>query len=95
MSIAAPDDKVVLDCDCGTYHHQMVAKIWRWDDRPEFVIHTQLHQWQRWYKRLWVALRWVVGKETPYGHWDTTNLAAEEARVLRDLLTKFIDEVAP
>jgi hypothetical protein len=55
-------------------------------------IEVQLHQWRPWWKRVWVALRYVLGYESRYGHWDCTTIDITEGKKLVNFLNAAITE---
>jgi hypothetical protein len=53
---------------------------------------VQLHQYRSFWARVVVAVRYVFGYESRYGHWDCTTIDLAEGRKLRDFLNAAIAE---
>lgn len=88
------NDSLYLECDCGDHNH--LFKLTYYEDggcEPTVVMSVQLNQWHPWYRRLWLALRYVCGYESDYGHWDCTSLEPETMRKLRNWCEDTCDEM--
>ena len=55
-------------------------------------VEVQLHQWRPLWKRIYVAIRYVLGYESRYGHWDCSTIDLKEGRKLRNFLDAAIAE---
>lgn len=63
----------VIFCSCGSAEHQLL--IWHDDEfsgeyrevglQPHLVTHQNI------FKRIFVAIRYVLGYRSRYGHWDS------------------------
>ena len=85
------DGTYFFECDCGSHEHTLRFTLNK--DPGDACIYTSvfLNDWQTWYQRLWVAIKYAFGYKCKYGHWDTWALREEDAKVLRAML----DDVYP
>jgi len=78
-----------FDCRCWSNEHTLRFSI---DvDEVDQTLFTSifLNDWQRWYKRVWQALKYVFGFKCSYGHWDCWSLDQHDVKKLRDMLDDF------
>lgn len=76
-------------CSCHSPEHIVEFVVNDEPDDPDlFWVQVQLRQWRPWWKRVWVALRYVFGYQCRYGHWDSASVSREEATKLRDYLNR-------
>lgn len=79
--------KCYYDCACGSLDHTMfVAADPEWD---QVLVGVQLAPLHPWYKRLWVAVKYVFSPHGDYTHWSETVLHPEDAQRLRDQLDQY------
>lgn len=74
-----------LECQCSSEEHTIRLAI----DEEDGHIYTSvfLNDWERWYKRLWKAIKYLFGYKCKYGHFDCTMLRPEDYDRIRNLLT--------
>lgn len=87
MSTDKEEDCFIV-CDCSTDEHTVRFSYqpeYR-DMIPELYIHYQLHQWRGFWKRVWVALRYIFRRKEIYGYWDVTLINTDNVIQLRDFL---------
>lgn len=78
-------DKTVILCECRSPEHQMILE---WDFEDKFIYCSiHLNPVGGFWKRLKLALRYLFGYRSRYGHWDEFIFGKEQINVLR----KFID----
>jgi hypothetical protein len=53
---------------------------------------VQLHQHRSFLQRLVVAVRYLFGYQCRYGHWDCTAIDIKQGKLLRDYLTRAIED---
>lgn len=82
------------DCSCYSADHTI-----RYTYVPELdpsdstlYVDVQLNQWRNWFKRVWVAIKYVFGYKCKYGHWDCALITKEDAKRLIKLLEKYAKE---
>jgi len=60
------------ECQCSTPEHTLVFSI----DEDDGSVYTSiyLNQYNSFFKRVWIAIKYVFGYKSKYGHWDSTIL---------------------
>lgn len=73
-------------CQCNSPEHTLRFVL----DKEDNEIYTEvyLNQHNNFFKRCWIALKYVFGYTSKYGHWDCFILKNEEAGRLKHLLNK-------
>jgi len=82
------DGTEFFECDCGADEHTLRFTL----DLPEREIYISmfLQADYRWYKRTWIAIKYIFGYKCKYGHWDNWTIHKGDAKRLRDMLNKFV-----
>ena len=91
-----------LDCSCGSADHTvrvMLSKAVMAGcgefDPPMLSIDVQLSQSSGFFRRLYIAVRYVLGLSTcKYGHWDECLVEDDNVGRLRDLLDEYDGELS-
>lgn len=71
-----------FECSCDSNEHSLRFTHDPEDD--EVYITTFLSQYRSFFKRVGVAVKYVLGYKCKYGHWDCTMLSKDEALRLKD-----------
>jgi hypothetical protein len=73
--------------ECACYSDEHVLKFVY--DRKDREIYASifLNDWQRWYKRLWIAIKYLFRYKCKYGHWDTWLMREEDLDKFISLFT--------
>lgn len=75
------DSQKVFICECGSYCHQII--FWYDKEDKQLNLTTHLITYRNFFKRLWVAIRYVFGYKSNYGDWDSFLFKPlDEARLL-------------
>lgn len=93
--MSRPVEIVVSQCDCYDDHHMMRFELWTFiASPPDFFVSVQLNPLVPWWKRLWYALLYILGRRSRYSwsHWDTGSISLDAAKALLPLLGRFISE---
>jgi hypothetical protein len=53
-------------------------------------VDIQMIQWRSFWKRTYVAIKYIFGHEEKYGHWDCTQLSRDEVEKLKKFLDRAI-----
>jgi hypothetical protein len=51
-----------------------------------------LHHYQSFLKRIWIAIKYVFGYRSKYGHWDCFIMQPKDAERLRSLLDRLVED---
>src|SRR2546429_459069 len=79
-----------VDCACSDFGH--VFRFILDETDGDIWLEVQLNHWRPWYKRAWLALRYLFLKEPAYaGHFDTTMLRLEDHAKIKELLDRSSD----
>ncbi len=64
------------DCVCSSADHSIRFVYFEDDveEPDEIYIEVQLAHTNKWYQRVWKALKYIFGYECRFGHWDTWSL---------------------
>jgi len=83
------DGSYFVECDCGSDEHTLRFTI----DADEDIIYTSvfLNQWRPWWKRVWIAIKYIFGYKCKYGHWDVTSMSYEQVEQLKKCLLKYYE----
>ncbi len=77
-----------FECACFSDEHTLKFK---YDpDENELFTSVYLNQYRNIWKRFWVALKYLCGYRSKYGHWDCFILRPEDALRLRNLADRVI-----
>lgn len=93
-------DSELFLCECGSAEHQIIFQTydfsegmtpetlteWPVEERQAFSITIFLNQYRGFFKRLWVAIKYLFGYKCRYGDFDTIMLGTEDAeRMVKSL----------
>ena len=60
-------DVMIMFCKCNSFDHQLVG----WYDKQEDELYLEIHLSSGgFFKRLWKAIKYVVGYKSIWGDWD-------------------------
>lgn len=81
------DGSYFIECECGSDEHTLRYTI----DAENKTIYTSvfLRHWQPWYKRVWIAIKYIFGYRCKYGHFDCTLMGPEQIDQLRKMIVKY------
>lgn len=86
------DGNHFFECRCGSYEHTLRFVINKTD--KEIYTSIFLNQWRSWWKRAWVAVRYLFGYKCTYGEWDHWALCLNDVERLRDMCNDFIADIS-
>ena len=83
------DGTYYFECDCGADEHTLRFTLCK--DEDDLCIYTSiyLNGWHPWWKRIWMATRYVFGYKSRYGHWDCWMMRADDADRLKSMIEDF------
>lgn len=80
-------------CACGSTQHQMVFDYFT-DDPDWTEIYISIHLAKLpWYKRIWVAVRYVFGAQSRYGAFEEIVLMPEQVSQLIKILQRRLKSI--
>jgi len=77
-----------LDCDCGCADH--IIRFIYDDEDGDLWLEVQLTKTHGFFKRIWLAIKYIFGYNCRYGHWDCTLIKPEDKQALIDLIKESI-----
>ena len=74
-------DQKIFICECHSYCHQAIF----WYDEEEELLYVTIHliTHKNIFKRLWVAIKYVLGYTSNFGDWDEFIFKPEDEEKLR------------
>ena len=83
------DGTYFYECACGSDEHTIRFTLNKAE--KEVYLSVFLNQYRPWWKRVYVAIRYIFGYKCRYGHWDNWLMDENDAVRLRDMFNDFID----
>jgi len=87
------DITLFLECMCYSDEH-----VLRWDlitdpEWPGLYASVFLNQYRNVFKRVWVAVKYVLGYKCKYGHWDCFEMNPKDIGRMKALLDAYREAV--
>ena len=82
------EEHQVILCECGEKEHQFILTMFDWDGDIDVYLEPHLVTYRNFFKRVWVAIRYVFGYRCKYGEFDCVELGEEQLHQMRDFITK-------
>jgi len=97
------DEIEVFVCDCSDVSHNIIFQLWDFGKdgdlgRPantncELTVHVPLNETNGFWKRVWLAIRYIFGYKSKYGHYDVMMIRYEDVPRMKAILDKFTGKV--
>lgn len=86
------DGTYYVECACTSDEHTLRFTL----DAEEEGIYTSvyLNTYRQWYKRVWVAIKYIFGYHCIHGHWDCTLIDRDNIHQLKTVIQKFDELIA-
>lgn len=84
------DGTEYFECSCGSDEHTIRFVLDKKD--KEIYLCVFLNQYRPWWKRIWIALKYVFGYKCKYGHWDNWTMVSTDVERLQKMCSDFIKE---
>lgn len=75
-----------FDCQCHYYEH--CVRFTLDDEDGDVCVEVRMNHFLPWWKRLWVAVGYVLGFTGPHGHFGDTRLKSDDWARLHNLLDR-------
>lgn len=79
-----------FDCACADYAHS-IRFVYDPDD-AELHLEVHLNNYLPWYRRIWPAIKHVLGMQVKWGHYDVTLLKEEDYVRLHELMDRSLQK---
>ena len=77
-----------LECCCNSMEH--ILRLSYFADEPDYIyIEFYLNQYP-WYKRVWIAIKYIFGYRSKFGEFGEFIFTSEKAKEFKDFLAKFL-----
>jgi predicted RNA-binding protein with PIN domain len=80
-----------VTCSCSSCEHTI--RYTCDPEEAEVYIEVYLNQYRNSLKRIIVAIKYIFGYKSRYGHWDTTLMDKEEIEALRNFLNQSLEDI--
>jgi len=78
-----------FECLCHSNEHTLKFSLDDNEEYPDLYASIFLIHHRNVFKRIWIAIKYVFGYKSSYGHWDEWLLRPEDSVKLRELLEKY------
>ncbi len=79
-------DKEIIICECNSAEHQLIFLT----DEDDFYCQVHLSTYHNFFKRCWIAIKYIFGYKCRYGNWDSIIISREDICKLQKFLDKKI-----
>ena len=86
----APVEMSYFECACRSDDHLLKFQFDKDPKDPSLYTTIHLHQWQNPLKRILVAIKYVLGFKSKYGHWDCWEIDPVDVMRLRLLCQEYL-----
>lgn len=89
---AAKPERHFLFCECGTIDHSAILQYWPDDEYPENELYltVNLADTAPWWRRIALAVKYIFGWRSRYGHYTEMLLMPETVRGLVEFLEAYL-----
>lgn len=84
-----------VECNCSCEYHTL---RFTWDpdpECPEVYVSVFLNPYFGFFRRLWLAIKYIFGFKSKYGHFDETVLMHDQLKQIRGLCDRFLQTHIP
>ena len=75
-----------VECDCACDEHRIVFMREPNDTWIDMYVTVYLNHYRKWYKRIYIAIKYVFGYKCKYGDFDCTMLNKKDTQELGEWL---------
>ena len=76
----------ILICKCHSPEHQILFRWWGDDENGEVYMEVLLNPEYIWWKRIWVAIKYIFGYKCKYGMFDEVILNKKDIPKLEKIV---------
>lgn len=81
-----PLQKLYLDCQCECLEHVIRLQYDPENGDINLDVHLTMHE--KWYQRVWLAIRYVFGFRSKFGEYDCTMLKVTDYVAVRKMMRR-------
>jgi hypothetical protein len=88
-------ETLYVECDCGHNDHTMKFTFTEGDnyDVGSVYMAVQMGHGHIWYERIWLAIKYIFGYQSRFGHWDCVSLDYIRLRRIREFVDAALKEM--
>ena len=86
MSDKPYENTEFMGCACHSPEH--VMQLMLWTEEPKMLCIYMCLNPEVWYKRIWLAIKYIFGYKSRFGHFDEFMIKPEDANRLIEMLNK-------
>lgn len=83
------ENEKLFTCACGSIEHHFVMSYWSDEEEPRMIYVQMFLAEHRLLKRIWLAIRYILGYKSKYGHWEEVLLDREKVAGLIKYLRQY------
>lgn len=80
------EDREIFICSCGSIEHQAI--FWYDNDEKTLEVNFHLCNYDNFFKKCWIAIKYVFGYKSKYGNWDSFIFKPSDEDKLKKYLNK-------
>ena len=85
------EETEIFICDCNSIEHQAKFYYWKGENYDTFNILIHLTTYKNIFKRIWYAIKYIVGYKSRFGAWDEMLLKKEDCLKLYEFLKNYLE----
>ena len=82
-----------FECSCGGGEHTLKFVLCKDEDDPCIYADVFLDQYNPCWKRVWLAIKYIFGYKTRYGHFGCWEMKDYDAKRLRAMCDEFLKDI--
>ena len=86
------EEEMAAVCSCHDQEHIIFLNYWTDDDTldADLTVEPHLNPEWRWWRRIWLAVKYVFGYRSRYGEYESISLNRKTARAVYDFIGRFL-----
>jgi len=85
------EHSIVISCECSSKEHNIQLSYY--DDPADWEMYVSFHLVRHgFFRRLWRAIKYVLGYHCRYGEWDELLIGTRDAREIGAFLQEYMDK---
>ena len=82
----------VFRCECWASEHMVIVDYYKWSDgEANFYLQVTADQFQPWYKRIWMGIKFMFG--FPSLEWHSVDLSYKDVMRLESVINRYKDSI--
>lgn len=85
------EESEIFICECNSIEHQAKFYYWKGENYDTFNILIHLTTYKNIFKRIWYAIKYIVGYKSRFGAWDEMLLKKDDCLKLYEFLKNYLE----